>query len=507
MSILLTVLLEARMKTYQHWIDGAYVDPSNGQWLDTKDPYRGEVWAKIPRGSSEDAARAVKVAKRTMANGPWATMTATERGKVLRRIGDAITKDAKRLAEIETQDNGKLHSEMLGQLRTIPEYWYYYGGLADKIEGSVMPIDRPNMVAYTTHEPIGVVVALTAWNSPLQFIALKCAPALAAGCAVVIKPSEFASASSLEFAALTKEAGLPDGVLNVVTGFGQEIGAALVEHPDVAKISFTGADSTGLKIYETAARTMKRVSLELGGKSPNIVFDDAELDAAAVGVVSGIFGAAGQMCIAGSRLLVQNSIKEEFTERLVSLAREVKLGDPMSSETSVGPIATHPQYEKVLRYIDVARSEGARCVMGGQPATGPGLIGGQFVEPTIFADVTNDMRIAQEEVFGPILSIIGFDDEEEAVRLGNDVIYGLVAGVWTNDMGRAIRMTKSLKVGTVWVNTYRAYSFLVPFGGTKQSGLGRENGQEALYEYLETKSVFLSAAAKAPPNPFIQRWL
>lgn len=495
------------MKIYQHWIDGTYVDPKSGEWLDTVNPYSGEPWAKVPRGNADDAALAVAAAKRAMTSGSWSKMTATERGKVLRRIGDLVTANATQLAETETRDNGKLYTEMLGQLRTIPEYWYYYGGLADKIEGSVMPLDRPDMVAYTTHEPVGVVVALTAWNSPLQFIALKCAPALAAGCSVVVKPSEFASASSLEFAALAKEAGLPDGVFNVVTGFGQEIGAALVEHPNVAKISFTGADSTGLKIYESAARTMKRVSLELGGKSPNIVFDDADLDAAAVGVVSGIFGAAGQMCIAGSRLLVQNSIKEAFTERLVTLAREVQLGDPMHSGTSVGPIATPPQYEKVLRYIEVAKSEGARCILGGKAADGPGLTGGQFVEPTIFADVTNNMRIAQEEVFGPILSIIGFDDEEQAAQLGNGVIYGLVAGVWTSDMGRAIRMTKALKVGTVWVNTYRAYSFLVPFGGTKQSGLGRENGKEALYEYLETKSVFLTAAAKAPANPFVQRWL
>ena len=259
------------------------------------------------------------------------------------------------------------------------------------------------------------------------------------------------------------------------------------------------------RIYETAARGMKRVAMELGGKSPNIVFEDADLDAAAIGVVSGIFGAAGQMCIAGSRLLVQNSIKKSFTDRLVTLARDVRLGDPMQPTTNVGPIATPPQFAKVLEYIEIARGDGARCILGGKPATGPGVTGGQFVEPTIFTDVTNDMRIAQEEVFGPVLSIIGFDDEQDAIELGNSVIYGLVAGVWTGNIGRAMRMTRALRAGTVWVNTYRAYSFMMPFGGVKMSGLGRENGIEAVHEFLETKSVFLSTSATPPANPFLQR--
>jgi (Z)-2-((N-methylformamido)methylene)-5-hydroxybutyrolactone dehydrogenase len=494
-----------RMKTYQHWIDGAHVHPASGKWIDTADPYKGEPWAKIARGNGEDAARAVAAAKSAMESGPWSKMTATERGKVMRRIGDLVTQNAEFLAEVETRDNGKILAEMRGQLRAIPEYWYYYGGLADKIQGAVMPVEKPDLLAYTTHEPIGVVAALTAWNSPLMFLSLKCAPALAAGCAVVVKPSEFASVSTLEFAALTKEAGLPDGVFNVVTGLGQEIGAAVVEHPDVAMISFTGSDVTGTRIYETAARSMKRVAMELGGKSPNIVFEDADLEAAAIGVVSGIFGAAGQMCIAGSRLLVQNSIKEAFTERLTAIARDIKLGNPMLPDTNVGPIATEPQYRKAMQYIDIAKAEGARCILGGEPAVGPGLTGGQFVKPTIFTDVRDDMRIAQEEVFGPVLSILGFEDEQDAVRLGNSVIYGLVAGVWTKDMGRAVRMTKALKAGTVWVNTYRAYSFMMPFGGVKKSGLGRENGIEAVHEFLETKSVFLSTASATPENPFLQR--
>ena len=332
---------------------------------------------------------------------------------------------------------------------------------------------------------------------------MKCAPALAAGCAVVVKPSEFASASSLEFAAITRLAGLPDGVLNVITGLGAEIGSALVEHPDVAKITFTGSDINGAKVYEAAARNIKRVALELGGKSPNIVFADADIDNAAKGAATGIFGASGQMCVAGSRLLVQNTIKDAFIQKLVEVAGRVRLGDPMHTSTNVGPIATPPQFQKVLHYIQVAKDEGARCILGGKPAEGPGISGGQFIEPTIFVDVTAGMRIAQEEVFGPVLSVIGFDTEEEAVAIGNDTIYGLVAGVWTKDIGRAIRMSKALKAGTIWVNTYRTYNQSMPIGGMKRSGIGRESGIEAINEFLETKAVFLSGAGTDVTNVVI----
>jgi len=491
------------MKTYKHYIDGQYVDPVQGEWFDSVDPYRGEVWARIPRGTAADVDRAVDAARRAMTEGPWATMHPGARGKIMRRLGDLVAENAERLAEIEVRDNSKLMSEMLGQLRYHPEWWYYYAGLADKLEGAVVPVDKPDHFAFTTHEPVGVVGAITAWNSPLLFIGFKCAPALAAGCSVVVKPSEFTSASTLEYAALTKQAGFPDGVFNVVSGFGAEAGAALVEHPGVAKIAFTGSSFTGAKIYETAARQIKRVSLELGGKSPNIVFDDADLDAAAAGAVSGIFAATGQTCVAGSRLLVQNSIREAFTRRLVEIAKTAKIGDPMQPDTNIGPVTTAPQYKKVLDYIDIAKGEGATCLFGGGPAED--LPGGQFVLPTIFTDVSNRMRIAQEEVFGPVLSIIGFEDEAEAIEIGNDVVFGLAAGVWTQNIGRAIRMSKALKAGTIWVNTYRAISYMMPFGGVKRSGLGRENGMETIRGYLETKSVWINTSDAAPGNPFVMR--
>lgn len=492
------------LQDFSNWIDGQYLPPSNGAWIESIDPARGAPWARVARSTVDDADRAVQAAK-TALSGPWASMTATQRGKVLRRIGDLLIENAEELARLEVRDNGKLMAECVGQIKAAAENWYYFAGAADKIEGIAPPIEKPDVLAYTRREPIGVVLALTAWNSPIYFIAIKCAPALAAGCTTVVKPSEFSAVSSIAFAELAKKAGLPDGVINVISGYGAEIGATLVEHKDIAKVTFTGSDVTGARVYEAAARHMKRVSLELGGKSPNIVFEDADLDAAAMGAASGIFGAAGQMCTAGSRVLVQNSIKDTFTQKLIEIGKTIKVGDPMDPETQMGPISTPPQYQKVLDYIDVAKADGATCVLGGTSLTDSEGREGYYVSPTIFADVTNDMRIAQEEVFGPVLSVIGFEDEDEAVTLANDTIYGLAAGVWTSDMGRMVRVSDALEVGTVWGNTYRTYSFTMPFGGRKSSGIGRENGLEAISEYLETKAVMINVAREATGSSFVPR--
>ncbi len=492
------------MKRYDIFVDGQYVSPSSNTWFETQNPFTGETWAEIPRCDQNDVDAAVQAAYRAFSDSPWSQLTASQRGLLLHKLGDVIAREAERIARIEVTDNGKLYTEMLGQLNYIPQWFYYYGGLADKVQGATLPLDKKGYFAYTRHEPVGVVAAITPWNSPLLLLAWKIAPALAAGCTIVVKPSEFTSASTLEFAALFEEAGFPPGVFNVITGFGAEVGAELVKHPLVSKVTFTGSDATGRQINKQAAEQLKHTSMELGGKSPNIVFEDADLEQAVNGAISGIFAATGQTCIAGSRLLVQDSIYDTFVEKLLALARTAKMGDPMDTDTQVGPVTTPPQYEKVKTYIQVAQEEGATLLMGGKPATNDVCKKGWFIEPTIFGDVRNDMRIAQEEVFGPVLSIIRFKDEAEALSIANDIRFGLAAGVWTSDMARAIRMSENIKAGTVWVNTYRAVSFMAPFGGYKDSGVGRENGMSAINEFLQTKSVWINSGA-VTGNPFVLR--
>ena len=494
-----------KLREYQTYIDGKWCEAASGKKFQTHDPYTGEPWALIPECDAKDADRACEAAWRAFDKGPWATMTQTARGKVLRRIAGLIEKHAEHLAQIEVRDNGKLISEMAAQTKYLPEWFYYYGGLADKIQGAVVPSDRLLEDVGEMVGPVGVCAFITPWNSPLMLVGWKLAPALAAGCTVVIKPSEFTSASLLEFMKLVIEpAELPPGVINVVTGYGSVVGEPLVTHPKVAKVAFTGGTATGARVNELAAKTFKKVSLELGGKSPNIVFDDCILDDAVSGAISGIFAATGQTCIAGSRLLLQESINDQFVEKLVDMARQAKLGDPSLAETQVGPVTTPPQNAKILSYIDIAKGEGAKCVLGGGPATKEEGGGKYFVKPTIFTGVNNRMRIAQEEVFGPVLSVIKFRDEEEAIAIANDIAYGLGAGIWTQSVRRATSVSKRIRAGTVWVNTYRAVSFLMPFGGYKASGLGRENGAEAIEGYLQSKSVWINNGPGGG-NPFIMK--
>ena len=492
------------MKKHQMLIDGKWADPASGMWFESINPFTAQAWALVPRGGKDDVDRAVAAAKSAFYSDAWRKLTATARGELLRRLADLIAADAEKLAEIESTDNGKLIAEMRGQLNYIPQWFRYFGGLADKIEGRVIPIDKTGVFNFTREEPLGVVAAITPWNSPLLLAAWKLAPALAAGNTVVWKPSEFSSVSALAFGELFERAGFPPGVVNIVTGYGSEVGEPLITHRDVAKIAFTGGDKTGEHVYGLAARGIKHITLELGGKSANIVFDDANLDDAVKGVVSGIFAATGQTCIAGSRALIHRPIHDEFVERLLALAKTAQMGNPLDAGTQVGPVTTQPQYKKVLDYIQVAKGEGAICRLGGAPAAGAECGTGWFVEPTIFTGVKPEMRIAQEEVFGPVLSIIPFDTEEDAIRIANGTVYGLAAGVWTQSIRRALMMSERLEAGTVWVNTYRAVSYMSPFGGYKRSGIGRESGIEAIREYLQTKSVWIDIVGNAP-NPFIMR--
>ncbi|MDI9947876.1 aldehyde dehydrogenase [Rhodococcus sp. IEGM 1305] len=492
------------LEQLQHFIGGERVTPKSGEYFESTNPATRQPLYRAARGNAADIDRAVAAAKAAFEDSRWRDLSQTRRGHLLRRLGDLIGENAEELARMEVLDNGKLLREMRGQLASLPEYYYYYAGLADKIQGDVVPTSDRKVLNYTSREPLGVVGAITPWNSPLTLTTSKLAPALCVGNTVVIKPSEYTSRSALRLAELTVEAGFPAGAVNVVTGFGAEAGQALVDHPDLAKISFTGSTATGARIAAATASRFIGSTLELGGKSPNIVFDDADVANASMGVVAGIFAAAGQTCIAGSRVFAHRAVYDELLERVAERARTIRIGDPLDDATELGPLAFADQRDKVAGYVDLGRSEGARVVTGGNACDGGGL-GGYFYEPTVLVDVDNDMRVVREEIFGPVAAIMPFETEEEVIRLANDTEYGLAAGVWTTNLSRAHRMASRLEAGTVWVNTYRAMSPMSPRQGFKSSGVGIEHGTETIKEYTRLKSVWINTSEDPVADPFTMR--
>jgi len=479
------------MESYDLFVDGSFQPSESGERIEVAYPYDGTVWASVPRGSAADIDAAV-IAARTAFEETWRDVRPSSRRDTLFDIADAVDGHTDELAELETRQNGKLLREMEGQMASLGDWYRYYGGRCEEMgEGRTIPVDNKDgqMFNYTRKEPYGVVGAITPWNSPLLLTTWKLAPALATGNTFVHKPSEQTPVSALRFAEIIQEeTDLPAGVYNVVPGYGEEAGAPLTEHPDVDKLAFTGSTSVGRQVAKKAGENLSAVSLELGGKSPNVVFPSADLEDAVNGVMKGIFAATGQTCLAGSRVLVHEDVHDEFISRFTDSARDITLGDPMDRRTEMGPVAFREQWETVRDYVDVAEREGATLAFGGERP--PDLPGECFIQPTVFVDVDNDMTVAREEIFGPVASVIAFADEDEAIEIANDTDYGLAAGVWTSDMNQAKRMTERLRAGIVWVNEYRIVAPNSPFGGYEDSGLGRESGREGLEAYYQTKSVW-----------------
>ncbi len=494
--------LTAEVQTFDKlFIGGEWVGPAAGKTFESVNPATGNTWAIIAEGFEEDVDRAVKAARKAFESGPWPSMTPTQRGALLRKLGDLVLQNADRLARLETLDNGKAIRETAGvEMPATAQWYYYYAGLADKVEGTTIPIGNDFHV-YTVREPVGVCGCIIPWNSPFLMAAFKIAPALAAGNTVVLKPAEHTPVTALELGRLVEEAGFPPGVVNIVPGFGETAGDALVRHPDVDKIAFTGETTTGQIIARNAADTLKHVSFELGGKSPNIVFDDYELDDAVTAAMAGVFVAAGQTCVAGSRLFLNEKIHDAFLEKLVSRASKVRVGDPLKQETQMGSQTCEQQWNKIRELVQSGVEEGAEILTGGKPPEDPALSSGFFFTPTVFSHVSTDMRIAQEEIFGPVVSTFKFSDEDELVEKANAVKHGLAGGVWTRDIKRAFRVSRRIRAGTIWVNCYRKIHWAVPFGGYKMSGYGRENGQEVMDLYTQTKTVWMDLT-ESQPNPY-----
>ncbi len=492
----------AEAKTYKMLIDGDWVAASDGRTFESFNPATGKVWSFIPEATADDVDRAVRAADRAGREGPWSKMTPTQRGQCLRRLGDLLADKSEDLGRTECLDTGKMFKETRWQAKYIAEFFHFYAGCADKVSGETLPIDKPDLFVFTDREPLGVVAAIVPWNSQLFLSAVKISPALAAGNSIVMKASEHASAAMLEFGALIEQAGIPAGVVNIITGHGDPCGKALTTHPLVARIAFTGGPQSARQIIRNSAENFAEVSLELGGKSPFIVFDDANIESAVNGSVAGIFGASGQSCVAGSRLYLHDAIADEFLDRMVSLAKGIRIGDPMAEDTEMGPLCTKGQLETVKREVANAVSEGGRILCGGDQPDG---LDGLYFQPTIIDCPRQDMRIVDTELFGPVLSVIRFKDEAEVIRLANDTRHGLAAGIFTRDSARSLRMAKAVRAGIVWVNTYRVISPIAEFGGMKTSGYGREGGFQAIYDYTRPKTVWMNMSDEPVASPFQPR--
>lgn len=488
---------------YRLFIDGEWVEGSTGQVWQSNNPATGENWASFACASEADIDRAVSAARRSLAQGPWATMSATERGKLLYRLADLIETHAQQLGEVETNDSGKLAAETVMQTRYVADYYRYYAGMADKIEGATLPIDKPDMHVFTTPEPIGVVAAIVPWNAQMFLTATKLGPALAAGCSIILKASELAPCPMFEFAKLIEKAGFPNGVVSIVTGDAPNCAIPLTSHPDIDRLAFTGGPETAKHVVRNSAENFAVTTLELGGKSPILVFEDADIESAANGLIAGNFGASGQSCVAGSRGFVHRSILPEIMQRIEAKMADVVIGSPLESTTHIGPLCTLAQIEKIEDTLEKAQLQGATIRFGGCRADDVGQ--GNYFRPTLVECPHADVETLNVEMFGPVMSLVPFDTEEEALALANDSVYGLGSGIFTQNLARAHRVSKRIKAGICWVNTYRAISPIAPFGGYNQSGYGREAGLEAVLDYTRTKTTWISTSDQPMANPFVMR--
>lgn len=490
-----------QIQSYRMLIDGAWADASDGATFDSISPATGQVWARIPEATEADVDRAVTAAHNAFTTGPWASMTPTQRGKCLYKLGDLLAEKSEALGRTESIDTGKMLKETRWQATYIAEYFRFYAGCADKISGETLPIDKPDLFVFTKREPLGVVAAVVPWNSQLFLVAVKIGPALAAGNTVVLKASEHASAAMLQFGELVEAAGFPPGVINIVSGHGEPCGRALTAHPLVARVSFTGGPGAARHVLENSKNNFAEVSLELGGKSPFIVFDDANIESAVNASIAGIFGATGQSCVAGSRLYLHEDIADDFLARMVEQARAIRIGDPLLDDTQMGPLCTQGQLDHIKAEVAHAEAEGATILTGGkQPEAG-----GLFYEPTIVDCPRQDLRIVDTELFGPVLSVQRFRTEAEVIALANDTKHGLAAGIFTRDSARSLRVSNAVRAGIVWVNTYRVVSPIAEFGGIKGSGYGRESGFQAMYDYTRPKTIWMNTSDEPMANPFVMR--